>query len=74
MRRVSSFADQVTPATQVRIKVRCGKVQPTKIRLRTPDDHATRGAIPLGVTADGGEFVADVTIPRLDISTIVVIE
>ena len=74
VRRVSSFADQVTPATQVRIKVRCGKVQPTKIRLRTPDDHATRGAIPLGVTADGGEFVADVTIPRLDISTIVVIE
>jgi hypothetical protein len=74
VRRVSSFEDQVTPATQVRIKVRCGKVQPTKVRLRTPDDHATRGAVPLGASVDGGEFVADLTVPRLDISTIVVIE
>jgi hypothetical protein len=74
VQRISSFEDRVKPATQVRIRVRCGKAQPTKVRVRSADDHGTRGAVPMAVTADGGEFVAELTVPRVEVSAIVVIE
>jgi hypothetical protein len=74
VRRVSSFEDRVTPATQVRIRVRCGKAQPTKVRVRSADEQGTRGAAPMRVVEEGGEFVAELTVPRVEVSAIVVIE
>jgi hypothetical protein len=71
---VSSFEDQVTPATDVRISVRCGKARPTKARVLSADEQGTRGAVAVRVTADGGEFVAELAVPRLEVSAIVVIE
>jgi hypothetical protein len=70
VQRISSFEDRVTPASDVRVRLRCA-TKPKTITALSADESATRGAVKFKSAGDDEiEFV----IPRIDISTILVVE
>jgi len=74
VQRVSSFEDRVTPASDVKLKVRTKLKQPRSVRAMTADDAATKGALEFNVTVDSDDSIVEVTLPRVDLSAILVIE
>ncbi|MEO6034367.1 MAG: glycoside hydrolase family 66 protein, partial [Verrucomicrobiota bacterium] len=74
VQRVSSFEDKVNPATNVQIQVRWPSPAIKSVKALSADADATLGLIPFKLTRDKKGAVVGVTIPRLVISTIVVIE
>jgi hypothetical protein len=72
--RVSSFEDQVRPVENVRLIVRCRGDMPTAVTAISADARATTGAIPFTAARDTGATVVDLKVPRLSISTMLVIQ
>jgi hypothetical protein len=73
VQRVSSFEDKVTPATDVHLSVATPPEVRT-VRILTYDENGSSGPLKfLGLGAGNGATI-ETTIPRLDISAIVVIE
>jgi hypothetical protein len=73
--KVSSFEDRVTAAERLRIKVRCGVDRPTKVMTMTADEEGTRGPVEFSTIKDEqGRIVMEVTVPRVVVSAMLVIE
>lgn len=74
IQRLSSFEDKVTPASNVRFTVTTPFESVGTITLQTADEHASKGAIKRVAAQNERGSIVDLTVPRLDISTVVVIE
>jgi hypothetical protein len=74
VRRLSSFEDQVTPATNAQISCRVPSRRVRSVRALTADPEASGGALTFRSRRDGAESVVDFTVPRLDISALIVID
>jgi hypothetical protein len=72
--RVSSFEDRVTPAEQLRLTVRCGANRPTSVTALSADPEASRGLIDFTLSQTDDGHVVQLTVPRVGISTILVIQ
>jgi hypothetical protein len=75
VRRVSSFEDRVTPGTDLKLRVRrraAGK--PAAVIALTADAEATHGPLQFTVVPDEGTTVLELTLRRIDVSTLLVIE
>jgi hypothetical protein len=72
--RVSSFEDRVTPVEGLRIKVRCGTDRPTRVTAISGVAGATQEPIEFTTSRDDKGDVVEVTVPRVSVSTIVLIE
>jgi len=73
VRRVSSFEDRVTPVARLRIEVRCAAT-PRTVKAISADPEATRGDVQFKSREDRGAAVVELTLPRVEVSTILVIE
>jgi len=74
VRRLSSFEDRVTPATNAQISCRVPSRRVRSVRALTADAEASRGELLFRVRRGGTESVVDFTVPRLDISALIVVE
>jgi hypothetical protein len=74
IRRLSSFEDRVTPATDLKLRIRCGPARPISVQALTADPDATAGRLPFTTAREDGATVLEVTVPRIEISTLLVIE
>lgn len=74
VQRLSSFADTVNPASDVRLKVRVPFARPRAVRALTADANASVGALAFETTRDGQRSVVQFTLPRVEIATMAVIE
>jgi len=72
--RLSSFEDRVTPASDVRLRIRCRGLRPRSVTALTCDPDATRGAVPFIVTSDASGVVVETTVSKIALSTILCIE
>jgi hypothetical protein len=73
VRRVSSFEDRVNPVSDLRLQIR-RRVAPTSVEALSADPAATAGAIPFTTREDRGSWLVELTLGRLEVSTILVIE
>ncbi len=74
LQKTSSFEDRVTPASDVRVTCRVPAARVRSVRALTADTTASSGMLPFIVRRDGRESVLEITVPRLEIATIVLIE
>jgi hypothetical protein len=72
--RLSSFEDQVQPARQVSVLCRVPFKHVHSVRALTADSDATKGKLQFSVRPDGKASWVEISVPRLDISTLLVIE
>ncbi len=73
IQRLSSFEEKITPATDIAILVRAES--PIRhVRLLTADKQGTAGELRFRTTAEGEKTAVSVTIPRLDVSALMLIE
>jgi hypothetical protein len=74
--RISSFEDKVTPATEVRLRVRTYLPEVKQASIRTADAAGTAGELPFTTAQDEGDrgAVVEMVVPRLDVSALVVIQ
>ena len=72
--RLSSFEDKVTPASGLQAKVRVPFARVRSIRALTADVDGTSGPLNFSSRAEGRGAVVEMTVPRLEIATLVVIE
>lgn len=73
IQRLSSFEDKVTPATEVAIQVRArGPVR--HVRLMTADEKGAKGELQFQALMEDENTVVSTKIPRLDVSTLMLIE
>ncbi len=70
LQKLTSFTDKVTPAENVHLSVKVPFKHVYKVTALTPDTDATKGELIYSATWGNIE----ITIPRLSISTIVVVE
>ncbi len=70
----SSFDDRVTPALNVRVRVRCASARPTSVKALSADGDSSQGALQFKVIAENDAAFVDVIVPRVSLSTILVIE
>jgi len=73
VQRLSSFEDKVTPAADVRLQVRV-PFAPKSVKAISADAEATQGSVPFTSAQEDGDHSLAVTIPHLEISTILLIE
>jgi hypothetical protein len=74
VRRLSSFEDRVTPATDLKLRLRCRPAEPISVQALTADPGATAGRLQFTTAREDGATVLEVTVPRVVISTVLVIE
>ena len=74
VQRLSSFDDKVTPASDIKLTVRVPFAAVRDVTIHTADEHGTSGPQKFIAKPDGDESILEITVPRLDISAIVVIE
>jgi hypothetical protein len=74
VQKLSSFEDRITPASNVKLHVRSASEHPTAVKALTADADASQGSLEFKITAEKDAAFVDVTVPRVGISTIVVIE
>jgi hypothetical protein len=70
----TSFEDQVHPAQQIGLTLRVPFRRVRSVRALTSDTGSTRGALEFTARPDGKESVVEMTYPKLEISTILVVE
>ena len=73
VQRLSSFEDKVTPAADVRLQVRV-PFAPKSVKAISADAKATHGSVSFTAAQEDGDHSLAVTIPHLEISTILLIE
>ncbi len=74
VQRLSSFADKVAAAEDVRVTVRVPFKKVRSVRALTADAGATTGLLSFTAKRAGNESVVELTLPRLEIATLLVIE
>lgn len=74
VQRLSSFEDQVTPASGVHITVHVPFGAVRSVKAISADANGANGPIPFSATPERGGQRVQVTLPMLEISTILVIE
>lgn len=72
--RLSSFDDDVKPATDVRLVARVPLANVRAVTLLTADEKGTSGPVKFESQVDGDGLLVDVLLPRLEIGAIVLIE
>ncbi|MEX2167687.1 MAG: glycoside hydrolase family 66 protein [Pirellulales bacterium] len=72
--RLSSFEDKVTPATDIKLTVRVPLKSVREVKLLTADENETTGTLEFDRQQDGDGSLVTLTVPRLDVSAMVVIE
>lgn len=72
--RLSSFEDKVNPATNIKMTLRIPFQNVRSLSIRTADQTGTSGPLKFTTQPNGNETIIELTIPRLEISAIVVIE
>ena len=70
--RLSSFEDRVHPATDVAVRLRVPFSDIRSVTALTADANATAGKIPFTIERAAGETWIAVTLPKLELSTILV--
>ena len=74
VRRLSSFEDKVTAATNVQLTCRVPFRNVRSVRALTADADATAGPLPFTVRRDGKDSVVEISVPRVEIATLLLIE
>jgi hypothetical protein len=74
VQRLSSFEDKVTPVTDLRVVVCVPLKKVHSVRALTADAAAASGALPFSGTAKGRETLVQITLPHLEIATILLVE
>jgi hypothetical protein len=74
IQRLSSFEDKVEPASEISVRCRVPFSHVRSVRALTAYPGATHGNLQFTVRSEGDAVWVQATIPRLDISTILVIE
>ncbi len=72
--RLSSFTDRVKPATDVHFSLHCAGEAPRSVTALSADPDATRGAIQFTTRTGKEGSEIELMIPRVTLSTILVIE
>jgi len=72
--RLSSFEDRMNPATDIRLSVRVPFPAVRTVGVRTADAGGTPGAAKFTAQRAGDDTLVEISIPRLEISAIIVIE
>lgn len=72
--RLSSFEDRMNPATDIRLTVKVPFPAVRTVGVRTADAGGTPGAAKFTAQRAGDDTLLEITIPRLEISAIVVVE
>jgi hypothetical protein len=74
VQRLSSFADKVGAAEDVRVTVRVPFKEVRSVRALTADAGATAGLLSFSAQRTGAESEVELTLPRLEMATLLVIE
>ena len=74
VQRLSSFEDRVTPVTEVTLTCRVPFKNVRSVRALAADADATAGPLPFTTRREGKESVVEISVPRLQIATIMVID
>jgi hypothetical protein len=74
VQRISSFADRVAPVADLRLAVHVPLKKVHSVRAFTADTAATSGALQFTSTAKRRDTRVELTLPRLEIATILVVE
>ena len=74
VQRISTSEDKVTPVTELRAIVLVPLKKVHSVRALTADAAGTSGTVPFTATTRGRETLVQITLPHLDIATILVIE
>ncbi len=74
VQRLSSFEDKVNPAADIRLQVRVPFASIKSVKALSADPDATQGLVPFKLVRDKKGALLEITIPRLVISTILLIE
>jgi hypothetical protein len=72
--RVSSFEDRVNPATDIRMTISVPFPAVRTVSVHTADAGGTSGALKFTTQRHEDDSLLEISIPRLEISAIVVIE
>lgn len=72
--RLSSFEDKVHPVSDVKLRVRVPLSEVRSVSAISADPQATRGKVAFTHKQEGRGTLVEMTVPHLDISTILVIE
>jgi hypothetical protein len=74
VQRLSSFADHVNAATDIRLSVHVPFAKVHSVTAISADTHATRGSIPFAANRDAGGAMVQIQLPIVELSTILSIE
>jgi hypothetical protein len=74
IQRMSSFEDKVTPAENIHLSVRVPFRRIGFVRALTADEKGSSGGLKFETKASGDYTLVETTVPRLEISEILVIE
>ena len=74
IQRLSSFEDNVTPAEDIQLSVSVPLRKIRSVRVLTADEKCSSGALKFETASSGDYTLVKTTVPRLEISAILVIE
>jgi hypothetical protein len=74
IRKLSSFEDEVKPATNIKLSVRVPFTTVRDVTLHTADENVSAGPIEHKARRDGDETIVEAVVPRVDVSAILVID
>lgn len=72
--RISSFEDRLVPARDIHLAIRAPFRRVHSVRGLTADPSGTADSLPFTTKATGDQSLVEATLPRLEISTILIIE
>lgn len=72
--RLSSFQDKVTPAGEIRLRVRVPLPQVRSVEAITADPDGTQGDVQFQTGAGQENTIVDISLPRVVISTMLIIQ
>jgi hypothetical protein len=74
VQRLSSFADKVNPAEDIRLTVRVAFKKVSSVRALTADTGGTAGLVSFTAQRTDDGSIVELTLPRLEIATLLVME
>ncbi len=72
VQRLSSYDDRVTPAENIRLRVRCAS--PKRVRALSADAGATAGIIAFHMASEHERSFVELSVPKVVLSSVLVIE
>jgi len=74
VQRLSSFEDKITPAMNLKLRIRYRARASTTVKALSADANATHDLIPFTPGAKGDVNYVDLTLPRVEVSTLLIIQ